>query len=128
MPLTSLDGSRVGLLIVGDELLSGKRRDSHLQKVIELLSTAAWRSLGRRSSVTTKSRSPTHFEGRASAVTPCSPAAHRRNAGRLHATGCGAGLRRFDRASPGRRDPDRQAVRDKAHPHRVLMADFRRPS
>lgn len=28
----------VGLLIVGDEILSGKRQDKHLPKVIELLS------------------------------------------------------------------------------------------
>jgi hypothetical protein len=36
-----------GLIIVGDEILSGKRQDKHLPKVIELLSHAAWQlSLG----------------------------------------------------------------------------------
>jgi molybdopterin-biosynthesis enzyme MoeA-like protein len=33
----SLPAMRFGLIIVGDEILSGKRRDAHLPKVIELL-------------------------------------------------------------------------------------------
>ena len=40
LPLAKFDGepTQVGLIIVGDEILSGKRTDKHLPKVIELLS------------------------------------------------------------------------------------------
>jgi molybdopterin-biosynthesis enzyme MoeA-like protein len=42
-----------GLIIVGDEILSGKRQDKHLAKVIELLARAAWRWPGRATWATT---------------------------------------------------------------------------
>ena len=34
----SQDNARFGLIIVGDEILSGRRQDKHMSKVIELLS------------------------------------------------------------------------------------------
>jgi molybdopterin-biosynthesis enzyme MoeA-like protein len=34
----SQDNARSGLIIVGDEILSGRRQDKHMSKVIELLS------------------------------------------------------------------------------------------
>jgi molybdopterin-biosynthesis enzyme MoeA-like protein len=34
----SQDNARIGLIIVGDEILSGRRQDKHMSKVIELLS------------------------------------------------------------------------------------------
>ena len=38
---------RFGLVIVGDEILSGKREDKHLSKVIELLVREVCNSPGR---------------------------------------------------------------------------------
>ena len=32
------DGRRFGLIVIGDEILSGRRQDKHLAKMIELLS------------------------------------------------------------------------------------------
>ena len=37
----------IGLIIIGDEILSGKRADKHLPKVIELLSARAPRLVER---------------------------------------------------------------------------------
>ena len=48
-----------GLIIIGDEILSGKRADKHLPKVIELLGGARPLALaGRATSATTGSASP----------------------------------------------------------------------
>ena len=48
----------IGLLIVGDEILSGKRADKHLPKVIELLAARGLAWPGRATSATTPSASP----------------------------------------------------------------------
>ena len=66
----------IGLLIVGDEILSGKRADKHLPKVIELLAARGLRSPGRATSATTASASPPTLQATPSpAATSCSPAA-----------------------------------------------------
>ena len=64
-----------GLLIVGDEILSGKRADKHLPKVIELLAARGLALPGRATSATTRRASPPTCRTRSPAATWSSRAA-----------------------------------------------------
>lgn len=115
----------IGLLIVGDELLSGKRPDKHLPKVIEMLGargiTLEW----------------AHFAGDdEEQIAAVIRAARGRGDVLLSCGGIGgtpddrtrqAAARAFD--VPIARHPEALAIierqyGEKAYPNRVLMADF----
>ena len=114
----------VGLLIVGDEILSGKRKDQHLSKVIELLSARgmalAWAQIvgDDEQQIADALKAA---RARADVVLSC---------GGIGATPDDltrqAAARAFD--VPVLRHPEGEALivrqyGDKAHPHRVLMAE-----
>lgn len=118
-------GSAVGLMIVGDEILSGKRQDRHFSKVVELLSARgielAW----------------AHIAGDDEAVIAEVFAAARARGDVVLSCG-GIGATPDDRTRqaaalacgvPVVRHPEAEALiineyGDKAWPNRVLMADF----
>jgi molybdopterin-biosynthesis enzyme MoeA-like protein len=115
----------VGLLVVGDELLSGKRQDAHLPKVIELLAERGI-ALGWA-----------HFLGDDEAqIAESLRGAIARNEVVLSCGGIGAtpddltrqaAARAFGVAIERHREAEALIVQqygDKAHPGRVLMADF----
>jgi molybdopterin-biosynthesis enzyme MoeA-like protein len=115
----------VGLLIVGDEILSGKRRDQHLPKVIELLAARgmalAWAQVLGDDEVQ---------------IAAALKAARDRDDVVLCCGGIGATPDDRTRQAaalafdvPVARHPEGEALivrqyGEKAHPHRVLMADF----
>ncbi len=117
----------VGLLIVGDELLSGKRKDSHLSKVIELLGARgmalAWVQI---------------VGDDETQIAEVLRAARKRGDVVLSCGGIGATPDDRTRQAaalafdvPVVRHAQGEALivgqyGDKAHPHRVLMADFPR--
>lgn len=117
--------SSVGLMIVGDELLSGKRPDKHLPKVIELLNVRGM------------SLEWAHFAGDDEGqIAEVIRSAQHRGHVLLSCGGIGgtpddrtrqAAARAFD--VPIARHPEALAIiekqyGDKAWPNRVLMADF----
>ena len=57
-PPSGIAAMNFGLLIVGDEILSGKRADKHLPKVIELLAARGLSLAWAATSATTGSASP----------------------------------------------------------------------
>jgi molybdopterin-biosynthesis enzyme MoeA-like protein len=118
-------GGRVGLLIVGDEILSGKRRDQHLGKVIELLAARGialdWAQI---------------VGDDESQIADALKAALARNDVVLSCGGIGATPDDLTRQAAARalgvpieRHGEAEALivnqyGDKSFPHRVLMADF----
>ena len=115
----------IGLFIIGAELLSGKRQDKHLSKVIELLSARGM------------ALSWAHFLGDDELqIAEAIEASRRRGDLVLSCGGIGATPDDCTRQAAARafglpltRHPEAQAViveqyGDKAFPHRVLMADF----
>jgi molybdopterin-biosynthesis enzyme MoeA-like protein len=117
--------TRIGLLIVGDELLSGKRSDQHLAKVIKLLAVRGialdWASFVGDDEVLI-ARTLSAAIARKDIVLSC---------GGIGATPDDLTRQAAARAFgvPVARHPEGEALivrqyGDKAHPHRVLMADF----
>ena len=94
-----------GLVIVGDEILSGKRADKHLPKVIELLAARglalSWaRYVGDdRERITADAASDAFASGDVGVLVR----RHRRDARRPHAPVRGGGARRAARAASRRR-------------------------
>ncbi len=132
MRSTSLAGPRsdvtqVGLLIVGDEILSGKRKDQHLGKVIDLLHARgiplAWAQI---------------VGDDEAQIADAIEAAKSRGDVVLSCGGIGATPDDLTRQAAARafgvpieRHREAEALivnqyAEKAHPHRVLMADFPR--
>ena len=115
----------IGLFVIGAELLSGKRSDKHLPKVIELLSmrgmSLAWAQfLGDDEAQIAEAICTSHARG--DLVLSC---------GGIGATPDDCTRQAAARAfkQPLTRHPQAEAViveqyGDKAFPHRVLMADF----
>jgi len=117
----------VGLLIVGDEILSGKRKDQHLSKVIELLAARgmalAWAQI---------------VGDDEQQIADALKAARAHGDVVLSCGGIGATPDDLTRQAAARafevpvvRHPEGEALivrqyGEKAHPHRVLMADFPR--
>ena len=75
-PMGSSMTRSFGLIVVGDEILSGKRLDKHMPKVIELLPRAACSSTGPSTSATSRRASPRRSRAPSPRATSCSrPAA-----------------------------------------------------
>ena len=116
----------IGALIIGDEILSGKRQDKHLPHVIETLARARararLRALPRRRSRAAHRRAARFVRARRPRV---QLRRHRRDARRSHAAGGRRGARRSARSAIPRPCAELEAqFGAEAYPNRVLMAEF----
>ena len=116
----------IGALIIGDEILSGKRQDKHLSHVIATLRTRGLELDFAHYLGDDRERLAGVLRGTfASRRHRVQLRRHRRHARRPHAPGRGGRARACRSCAIPKRSPSsRRSSGQDAYPHRVLMAEF----